>query len=124
MATQQSSAGRLEPRPVKPRCTGRYGGPAYIVYPGVAARADRFYWGDDPMTSVIFEGSEYDLRRAGLLREDDRIPTRSAGQTVIGSGSRATRLRDGDVRLLLAREEAAARDAAFQRFMETAIAHG
>jgi hypothetical protein len=59
-----------------------WSGPAHRVYRGVVARSDDNIhsppdnrpW-DWPRRLFVFEGYEKDLRRAGLLRPEDSVPT-------------------------------------------------
>ena len=109
-----------QPSPSKEHRTGRgYGAPALAVYPGVAARVSRPFWeqGLHWLPPVIFEGAEWDLRRAGLLRPGDRLPTKPRGLAGF-----TTMLCSGELRVMLDAGEASARDAAFARFMESVTA--
>ncbi len=94
------------------------------IYPGVAVRENvhphLFRRRNGPAEWIApcirFEGSEEALRRAGLLRAGDRLPQRPGGCSGF-----ATMSRGGRIRVRLHREEAAARDRAFVRFMEAVI---
>jgi hypothetical protein len=88
------------------------------VYPGVFARVEHSTWHRSLWPGrVIFEGSEKALRNAGLIRRDDRLPQKPGGCSGI-----ATMRRSGELRLwCLERNEVAARDKAFRRFMSAAI---
>jgi hypothetical protein len=95
------------------------------VYPGVFARIDHGKWWFHGQTGwefwrgrMVFEGSEDALRAAGLIRAGDQLPQKPGGMRGF-----ATMRRTGELRLWrLDAEDAAARDSAFLRFMETVTA--
>jgi hypothetical protein len=100
------------------------------IYPGVVARVERFtghavqtpfgyaWKPDHPWGRITFEGPEAALRSAGFIRWGDELPQKPGGARGFASMKR-----NGDLRLRWHDgDEPAARDLAFARFMEAAIA--
>jgi hypothetical protein len=100
------------------------------IYPGVVARVERFtghavqtplgyaWKADHPWGRITFEGSEGALRSAGFIRRGDELPQKPGGARGFASMKR-----NGDLCLRwYVSDEPAARDLAFARFMEAAIA--
>ena len=107
-------------QPITPGMLGADRVSPVAVYRGVVAKLSRR--GPYSPDAVTFWGSPEDLRTAGVFEHTDVLP-QPRGVRPIGreSRSRASGLLDGRLCVHLEQPDAAARDAAFRRFMSLAI---